>query len=59
MLVIAHRPSALNTVDHVAMINAGRLSAFGPKDEVMKKVLLHPRFEPLSVDELKRERSQP
>jgi ATP-binding cassette, subfamily C, bacterial len=42
VLVIAHRPSALNTVDHVAMINAGQLSAFGPKDEVLKKVLLHP-----------------
>jgi ATP-binding cassette, subfamily C, bacterial len=42
VIVIAHRPSALNTVDHVAMINAGRLSAFGPKEEVLKKVLLHP-----------------
>ena len=42
VLVIAHRPSALNTVDYVAMINAGRLSAFGPKDEVLKKVLVHP-----------------
>jgi PrtD family type I secretion system ABC transporter len=42
VLVIAHRPSALNMVDHVAMINAGQLSAFGPKDEVLKKVLLHP-----------------
>ena len=42
VLVIAHRPSALNAVDHVAMINAGRLSAFGPKDEVLKKVLVHP-----------------
>ncbi|UGY16909.1 ATP-binding cassette domain-containing protein [Bradyrhizobium septentrionale] len=42
VLVIAHRPSALNSVDHVAMINAGRLSAFGPKDEVLKKVLVHP-----------------
>jgi PrtD family type I secretion system ABC transporter len=42
VLVIAHRPSALNAVDHVAMINAGRLGAFGPKDEVLKKVLLHP-----------------
>jgi ATP-binding cassette subfamily C protein len=42
VLVIAHRPSALNTVDYVAMINAGQLSAFGPKDEVLKKVLLHP-----------------
>jgi ATP-binding cassette subfamily C protein len=42
VIVIAHRPSALNTVDYVAMINAGQLSAFGPKDEVLKKVLLHP-----------------
>jgi ATP-binding cassette subfamily C protein len=42
VLVIAHRPSALNAVDNVAMINAGRLSAFGPKDEVLKKVLIHP-----------------
>ena len=42
VLVIAHRPSALNAVDHVAMINAGRLTAIGPKDEVLKKVLLHP-----------------
>jgi ATP-binding cassette, subfamily C, bacterial len=40
VLVIAHRPSALNSVDHVAMINAGQLSAFGPKDEVLKKVLM-------------------
>lgn len=42
LIVIAHRPSALSTVDHVAMINAGRLSAFGLKDDVLKKVLLHP-----------------
>ncbi|MEH2526994.1 MULTISPECIES: type I secretion system permease/ATPase [unclassified Bradyrhizobium] len=42
VLVVAHRPSALNAVDHVAMLNAGRLSAFGPRDEILKKVLLHP-----------------
>lgn len=42
VLVVAHRPSALNAVDHVAMINAGRLSAFGSRDEILKKVLLHP-----------------
>jgi ATP-binding cassette subfamily C protein len=42
VLVIAHRPSALSTVDHVAMIHAGQLSAFGPKEEVLKKVLLQP-----------------
>ena len=42
VIVIAHRPSALNSVDHVAMINAGQLTAFGPKDDVLKKVLIHP-----------------
>jgi ABC-type protease/lipase transport system fused ATPase/permease subunit len=42
VLVIAHRPSALSSVDHVAMIHAGQLSAFGPKEEVLKKVLLQP-----------------
>jgi ATP-binding cassette subfamily C protein len=42
VLVIAHRPSALSSVDHVAMINAGQLSAFGPKEEVLKKVLIQP-----------------
>ncbi len=42
VLVIAHRPSALNAVDHVAMISSGQLTAFGPKDEVLKKVLRQP-----------------
>jgi ATP-binding cassette, subfamily C, bacterial len=41
-IVIAHRPSALNAVDHVAMINGGRLVSFGPKEDVLKKVLLQP-----------------
>jgi ABC-type protease/lipase transport system fused ATPase/permease subunit len=42
LIVIAHRPSALSTVDHVAMVAAGRLGAFGPKEDVLKNVLLHP-----------------
>jgi ABC-type protease/lipase transport system fused ATPase/permease subunit len=42
LIVIAHRPSALSTVDHVAMIKAGRLGAFGLKDDVLKNVLIHP-----------------
>ena len=41
-IVVAHRPSVLNAVDQVAMLNSGQLVAFGPKDEVLKKVLLHP-----------------
>ena len=38
-IIIAHRPSALAAVDQVAVINAGQLTAFGPKDEVLKTVL--------------------
>ncbi len=41
-VVIAHRPSALAAVDQVAMINGGQLTAFGPADEVLKKVLRQP-----------------
>lgn len=38
-VVVAHRPSALAAVDLVAVMAAGALQAFGPKDEVMKKVM--------------------
>lgn len=34
-LVVAHRPSALIAVSHVAVIQNGRLSSFGPKEEVL------------------------
>ncbi|OJA04244.1 type I secretion system permease/ATPase [Halomonas sp. QHL1] len=36
-IVAAHRPSALAAVDLVAVIQNGRLAAFGPKDEVIGK----------------------
>jgi ATP-binding cassette subfamily C protein len=38
-IVVAHRPSALAGVDHVLALNGGRQQAFGPKDEVLAKVL--------------------
>ncbi len=38
-VVVAHRPSALAAVDHVLMMHEGRVQAFGPKDEVLKRVL--------------------
>ena len=41
-IVIAHRPSALAAVDMVGVMAAGQLTAFGPKDEVLKKVLKKP-----------------
>ena len=34
-IVIAHRPSALVAVDMVAVIQNGRMTAFGPKDEIV------------------------
>jgi ATP-binding cassette subfamily C protein len=36
-VVIAHRPSALLAVDKVLVMNNGRVQAFGPKDDVLKK----------------------
>jgi ATP-binding cassette subfamily C protein len=38
-IVVAHRPSALAGVDHVLVMNQGRAQAFGPKDDVLAKVL--------------------
>lgn len=37
--VIAHRPKALEGVDHVLVIGEGRVQSFGPKEEVLRKVL--------------------
>lgn len=39
VVVIAHRPSAIAGVDFVLAMNEGRAIAFGPKDEVLAKVL--------------------
>ncbi len=41
-VVIAHRPSALGAVDFVMVIEAGRMKAFGPRDEVLSRVLRMP-----------------
>jgi PrtD family type I secretion system ABC transporter len=35
VVVIAHRPSALEAVDLVAVIRDGKLTAFGPKEEIV------------------------
>ncbi|HUO55485.1 MAG TPA: type I secretion system permease/ATPase [Rhodoblastus sp.] len=39
VVVIAHRPKALENVDQVLFIAEGRMKAFGPKQEVLNKVL--------------------
>lgn len=46
-VVIAHRPKALDGVDHVMVIADGRIQSLGQKDEVLRKVLRAPT--PLKV----------
>ncbi len=38
-IVIAHRPSVLAAADLVAVVGNGQITAFGPKDEVLRKAL--------------------
>jgi ATP-binding cassette subfamily C protein len=42
VIVVAHRPSAIAGVDKILVLNQGRVQAFGPKDEVLAKVLQRP-----------------
>jgi ATP-binding cassette subfamily C protein len=39
VVVVAHRPSAIAGVDMVLMMNQGRAQGYGPKDEVLARVL--------------------
>jgi PrtD family type I secretion system ABC transporter len=39
VVVIAHRPAALSAVDQLAVLGNGQLQAFGPKEEVLAKVI--------------------
>jgi ABC-type protease/lipase transport system fused ATPase/permease subunit len=46
VVVIAHRPSAIAGVDQILVMNQGRPQAFGPKDEILSKVLQRPAVAP-------------
>ncbi len=37
IVVVAHRPNALQALDHVLVMNSGAMVAFGPRDEVLRK----------------------
>ncbi|MEP2809621.1 ATP-binding cassette domain-containing protein [Parasphingorhabdus sp.] len=39
VVVIAHRPSAIATVNKILCLKDGKQTAFGPKDDVLKQVL--------------------
>ena len=49
VVVIAHRPSVLSAADKVAVISGGQLTAIGPKDEVLGKVLRQPVTVPAAL----------
>jgi len=53
VVVIAHRPSALAAVDMVAVIQAGRMVAFGPKEEIIGAPV--ERSAPAAADKSKKE----
>ena len=42
VIIVAHRPSALAVCDKVLYLASGLQLAFGPRDEVLQKVLLRP-----------------
>jgi ATP-binding cassette subfamily C protein PrsD len=37
-VVIAHRPSAVSAVDHILVLNEGRVQAFGPRDQILSRL---------------------
>jgi PrtD family type I secretion system ABC transporter len=39
VVIIAHRQNALASVDHILAMNRGRQMAFGPRDEILKKLI--------------------
>jgi PrtD family type I secretion system ABC transporter len=42
VLVIAHRPSALASIQRIMVLTDGRAVALGPRDEVMRKIMQRP-----------------
>jgi len=59
VVVVAHRPSALQALDSVLVLAKGAVVSFGPKDEVLPKVLADPGLSrgPLAVVPKSRETS--
>jgi PrtD family type I secretion system ABC transporter len=57
VIVISHRPSALAAVDMVAVVQQGKLAAFGPRDSILnrkKTTISHPNDPAQIIDNLRR-----
>jgi PrtD family type I secretion system ABC transporter len=48
LIIIAHRPSALAGVDQVLVMGGGRMTSYGPKEEILRKMMA-PQAAPLRV----------
>ncbi|MER9655079.1 type I secretion system permease/ATPase [Mesorhizobium sp. M0152] len=53
VVLVAHRPSALGTVDFILAMSQGRVQAFGPKDEILAKLFPRPQPAVASVPRLR------
>jgi PrtD family type I secretion system ABC transporter len=47
-VVIAHRPSALAVIDDILVLTDGKQAAYGPRDEILRKVLARPAVQTTS-----------
>ena len=48
-IVVSHRPTVLQAVDLVAVVGNGQLTAFGPRDEIIRKATKQaPNVQPIS-----------
>ncbi|MBN2885567.1 MAG: type I secretion system permease/ATPase, partial [Chromatiaceae bacterium] len=50
VVLISHRPSVLKAVDKVLVIKEGRVEAFGPREEVLSRVLKPKSVKPLALE---------
>lgn len=46
VVVIAHRPSALAAISKMLVLSDGKMAAFGPRDDVLRKVVMRPGANP-------------
>jgi ATP-binding cassette subfamily C protein len=53
VITVAHRPSAVAICDKLLFLSNGTQQAFGPRDEVLQKVLVRPAPSPVSGDGFK------
>ena len=51
VIIIAHRPSVLQKVDKILVLKEGRISAFGPREEIVKSVAVADKSAGPAIDQ--------